>query len=81
VTAGQLYHVVATYNGSTMRLYVNGQLDGSGGATGSIADTASALTIGASFNASQSMLVDEVAVYGYALSTQQVTEHYNAGRR
>jgi hypothetical protein len=25
--------------------------------------------------------LDEVAVYNYALSQQQVTEHYNAGHR
>jgi hypothetical protein len=81
VTTGTWYHVVGTYNGSTMKLYVNGQLDASGSATGSITDTAAAFTIGSPTNASQSVLLDEVAVYSYPLSAPQVTEHYNAGHR
>jgi hypothetical protein len=77
INAGPWCHIVTTYDGSTMRLYVNGALEGSVATAVSIVDTTEAfkLTEG-SFDGA----VDEVAIYGYALSGAQVGEHYAAGR-
>jgi hypothetical protein len=76
-------HVVGTYDGSTARLYVNGALAASSGA-GYLQNAARPLRIatGATdLTQPQYYLpgrVDEVAVYGSALSAVRVQAHYNA---
>ncbi|MGH7972113.1 MAG: LamG-like jellyroll fold domain-containing protein, partial [Limisphaerales bacterium] len=80
VQTGQWYHIATTYDGSTVRLYVNGQLDGSVAATGPIATSTQPLRIGGDetgwfFNG----LVDEASVYGHALSGLEIQGIYNAG--
>jgi hypothetical protein len=82
-TAGAIYHIVGTYDGSTLRLYVNGALAGSG-TPGTLALSASHASIGDAWNGSAQSLffngtIDEVAIYPTALSATQVTNHYNAG--
>jgi hypothetical protein len=74
-------HVVVTYDGSTLKLYVNGTQDDSRSATHSLPNSAQATTLGGDPTAGQYLpgLLDEVAIYGYALSATQVTEHYDAG--
>jgi hypothetical protein len=58
-------------------------LDGSVAGTTPVENHTQQLSIGKLSNGASyySGLLDEVAVYGYALTAQQVTEHYNAGRR
>jgi len=85
LTAGRWTHLAATYDGTTMRFYVDGQLAASGTGTYAV-NTSSPLGIGgATYGAGgwQHFLnggVDEVAVYGTALSQPRIQAHYNAGR-
>jgi hypothetical protein len=74
---GRWYHLVATYDGTTLRAYVNGGLEGSVASGQSLSNTPVAIATNPNFKGS----MDEIAVYSSALSAQQVTEHYNAGRR
>ena len=85
LVTGTWYHVVATYDGTSIRLYLDGTLVSTVGSTRSIPAHASPLRFGLSSaytNADRySGSLDEVAVYTTALSAQQVTSHYQAGRR
>jgi hypothetical protein len=78
----QTYHVVGTYNGSTMSIYVNGVLSASKSASGSIGNfNTEGLTIGQSADYTHGFLgsMQDVAVYGSALSAAQVANHYSVG--
>lgn len=80
ITAGTWWHIVATFDGATARLYLNGVLEAStvasyGWSTGTLNFAA-----GASGPFS-SVAMDEVAVYATALSAARVLAHYQAGTR
>ena len=81
VTDTNWHHVVATKNGPSTRLYVDGK-DVTGSVTNqTMANNAMPLVIGQ--NSGSSWFdgnVDEVAVYRVALSAAQVASHYSAGR-
>jgi hypothetical protein len=84
-TAGQWYFVVATYDGTTCHMYVNGvdvTTVSSDTADGDILDTTSALRIGAEGGATPSGyfmgILDEVRIYGRALSAEEVLSLYNS---
>jgi hypothetical protein len=72
-------HLAATYDGSTLRMYVNGTLASSLAQAGSINVTAGVLRIGGNsiwgeyFNG----LIDEVRVYSRALSQAQIQTDMN----
>ena len=81
VTDTVWHHVVATKNGADVHLYVDG-VDVTGTVrNATIANTSAPLLIGTLtgngpfFNGT----IDEVAVYGTALSAERVAEHYRAG--
>jgi hypothetical protein len=81
IVAGQTYHVVGTYDGTTRRLYVNGAQVATGALTGAATATTNALYM-ASWNGGTEFLkgtIDEVAVYSTALSATRVSAHYTAG--
>jgi hypothetical protein len=76
-------HVVATYDGSTLSVYVNGTL------AGALLVPLSVSNVQAPFEIGNETAVgfppwmgniDEVAVYAHALSAARVTEHYRVGR-
>jgi len=76
LAANTWYFIAATYDGSTMKVYVNGALDGSGAAklpTG-WDNNAQPLTIGGVANGVVffSGILDEVRMYGSALSQAQI---------
>lgn len=82
VSAATLYHVVATYDGTTASLYVNGSLTASAPLIYAAATPGSvSLTIATrNGNNPASATIDDVSVYGYALSSAQVASHYALGR-
>lgn len=75
-SANTTYHVVGTYDGSNLRIYVNGDLKGTQPRSGAIVDGPGNLSIGGSswWNGT----IDEVAFYNTALSATQVGNHYHA---
>ena len=81
VKAGNLYYIVASYDGTTARLYVNGKLVNSQVTPYQPAVTPVDLTI-ASRNGNNytHAVLDDVALYNYALSPAQVANHYALGR-
>jgi hypothetical protein len=83
MTVGSWYHVVGTYDGSTMRLYVQGAQEGGNVSSSRSLDSQSvALQVGMA-NGNYLYLrgtVDEPAVYSAALSATAVSDHYNAGK-
>jgi len=77
------YHIVATWNSSDTRLYINGSLDNSGGAPVSMFSNDQDLEIGGKtidwgsegpFNGT----LDDLALYNRALTPSEVSEHYNS---
>jgi hypothetical protein len=81
LTSATTYHVAATYDGATMKLYRDGVEIGSRSQTGAIGASSSALSIasypggGSHFNGK----VDEVALYSSALTGGAVSRHHARG--
>ncbi len=79
---GAWHHTVGTYDGATMRLYVDGQLQFSAASTLSLSARSTGLVLGARadslFNTYFGVM-DEVAVYNYPLSLAQIQTHYARG--
>jgi Concanavalin A-like lectin/glucanases superfamily len=77
--SGVAKHVAATYDGSTLKLYVNGTQVASTTSKGSIT-APSTFTVGArsDFAGSWAGVIDDAAVYSRALSTAEVEEHAEA---
>jgi RHS repeat-associated protein len=73
IPAGQWSYVVGTYNGTTVNLYVNGQLAGSLDYHATLAYGSSNLLLGGWTGS-----LANVAVYDTALSADQVRAHYLA---
>ena len=76
-------HLVLTYDGTTLRLYVNGTLANS--ATLAVTqNSAQPLGIGAEWTTGWQYNfqggIDEVAIYNTALSPTRIQAHYNTGR-
>lgn len=77
--AGTSYHVVGTYDGATLRLYVNAALIASTASTRTLPDTTGAVRIGAREGPGVSGDLDEVAIYDRALTATEIDEHYRVG--
>lgn len=78
VTPNQWHHVVATYDGADMRLYLDGALDASWHGAASLEDTGVPVFIGASAydNPSFNGVIDEVRIYDRALTSAEVMSPY-----
>ena len=77
VDDGQWHHVAATYDGATMRLYVDGHLDNSAASTGSITSSGTfGMLIGARSDGTNASnfagLIDELSVYNRAIGPAEV---------
>jgi Concanavalin A-like lectin/glucanases superfamily len=77
---GKFHHVVATKNGSTVTLWVDGKESHSGGTPSTYTDTATVLRVAATAENSEQFngVIDEVAVYATALSEARIKAHYEA---
>jgi hypothetical protein len=75
---GVYTHVVATYDGSMMRLYFNGSPVGSKASVLPLADNPISFQIGIGGSAGFTGTLDEVAVYNRALPQERVMAHYLA---
>jgi hypothetical protein len=81
--AGTFTYLVGTYDGSTLKVYVNGELKGSAPATQAIITPPTDLSIGATRNGTYGYFVgslDEVALYDKALMPERIAAHYAVGR-
>lgn len=81
LSTGVTYHVAVVYNGTDIRIYIDGSLDGTPpAATGVLVPVTRDVEIGARtgalfFNG----IIDEVALYDTALSSTRIAAHYTAG--
>lgn len=84
-TVGQWYHIAGTYDGSIMRIYVNGSLENSRAQTGSVVMSAYDLFLGVRAVSSVPTnmyfhgTIDEVAIHTTALSGPEILDHYKRG--
>lgn len=75
--AGKWHFIVGTYDGSTMRLYVDGVQAAEGPATGDITPTSSDLMIGRNSENGEDIykgIIDEIRIYNRALSSSEIVE-------
>lgn len=82
LAVGTTYHVVGTYDGTTVRLYVNGALVASNsGATGPLAGTQTYFSVSGQAAGPYywAGTLDEAAVYPTALSATRIAAHYATG--
>ena len=79
--AGTAYHIVATYDGSRMKIYTNGALEGNNASSVSAGATTLPLRFGLSSEGSNPYggTLDDVAIYGRALTALEVERRYKAG--
>ena len=74
------YHVAVTYDGSYMKLYVNGQLDNSDYCPGNISEDTWSLHIGYTWydDAAFPGYIDDVRVYCHALTGTEIFDQYKS---
>jgi hypothetical protein len=79
LSADTWYYLAGIYNGSTMKIYVNGVERGSSSQTGNISSYSTPLQIGANSLLGELFKhnIDEVRVSAYASSTSWLTTEYN----
>lgn len=79
---GVWYHIAATHDGTNIKLYINGQLEGTGTATFPIDYGTTPLYLGSSqvpFSGYFNGVLDESSIYDRALSDSEVLSIFNAG--
>ncbi len=80
-STGSWHHLVATYNGALISLYIDGQQAAQQSASGPLATTADPLAIGGKPSGGPAFsfygIIDDVQIYGAALSASQVAQLYN----
>lgn len=77
------HHLVGTYSGGTVSLYVDGTLTATATLTGTLPTGDADFQVGRQGSAGERYFagtIDEVAYYGTALSVARVQAHYTAGR-
>ena len=85
LSADQWYYVVGTFDkdagSNNIKLYINGILNSSSTGTGSITDYENDLYIGTRESATAPFngTIDEVKIYNYSLSPEQIKANYEAG--
>lgn len=86
IVPGIFYHVALTYDGSSLKIYLNGVLRQSGGLSGAVRDTTFPLLIGRRSGAGVDGqgdvvigLIDEVEVHDRALAEMEIQAIFDAG--
>ena len=78
---GEWYHTVGTYDGSNVKIYVNGQLEGTQAYTATPGTTDQPLVIGRWYGNYSGYYhdgqIDQVRIFSKALSSSEVTQLYN----
>ena len=81
----QWYHAVATYNGSSVKIYLNGNLESSFSRTGTVSNNNLDLIVGSGWSGSNPNSfpfdgeIDEVAMYNRSLNAEEIRDHYLRG--
>lgn len=78
LAVGKWYNVVGTYDGSTMRMYINGALYGSTSASVSFT-TGNTIYMGEGHDGYLNGYISNVQVYGNALTANQIQYAYTTG--
>jgi hypothetical protein len=84
ITLGSWNHVVATWDGSTARFYINGAAAGSSAAPGTISTFSTPVDLATYENLRGNSsfywggAIDEVAIYDHALTATQVGNHFTS---
>jgi len=79
LSTNRWYHVVGTYDGTAMRMYINGELNKSVAKSGNVTTSTGKFSIGRFQNANTDNfngIVDGVRVYNRALSAEQIQALY-----
>jgi len=81
LSASQWYHIAATYNGSSAKVYLNGVQDNSVETSGTIGTPTDPVLIGYLNNVGRCFngLIDDVKIYNYARTAKQIVQDMNAG--
>ncbi|HEV2889971.1 MAG TPA: LamG-like jellyroll fold domain-containing protein [Frankiaceae bacterium] len=80
VQAGAWQHLVATFDGATLRVYRNGAQVAASASAGSLQSSSNELTLGRSLDYDHfSGSIDEAAVYSRALPASEVRAHHDHG--
>ncbi|MCC6313640.1 MAG: SH3 domain-containing protein [Thermomicrobiales bacterium] len=79
---GEPVHIVAVYDGTAMRLYVNGAEVSQAPAERQLIDNSFNFRVGVRSDGDSpfSGIVDEVAIYDQALDAETIAAHYDAGK-
>ena len=79
------YHIVFTYDGSQMKIYVNSVLDNTESASGNIDVNTKDILIGSGWSGNSQNnylfdgIIDEVAIYNRSLSQAEIIDRYTRG--
>ena len=74
------YHLAGTYDGSEMKIYVNGELKNTATVVGSVLEGGKPVYIGNNGGGRYHKgLIDEVAIYNRALTACEINQHYQNG--
>ena len=73
-------HIVGTYDGSNLKIYLNGSLDNTVAQSGAIPSTSGSLQIGAANTGNKfTGNITEASIFDYALTAPQITQLYGTG--
>ena len=80
---GIWHHLVGVWDGSTIYLYLDGELDNSISCSGTLTTNNKNLYFGSRLGNQRYFngLIDEVRIYNRALSAEEIAEHYRVGAR
>ena len=86
VADGNWHYVVGTYDGSNMRIYVDGQLDGTIARTGNLPSTTANFAIGADYTSGSAAnffngTIDQPFVAASTLTSSEIAHQYQVGYR